>query len=50
MAPRQAPFGSWASPITSDLIVSGTVALEQVALDGEDIYWVEAGPAGAAGA
>jgi dipeptidyl aminopeptidase/acylaminoacyl peptidase len=41
---RTAPYGSWSSPITSDLIVSNTVALEQIALDGEDIYWVEMRP------
>src|SRR5262245_8246843 len=40
-----APYGSWKSPITSDLIVSGTVGLGQIALDGEDIYWVELRPA-----
>src|SRR5262249_30842911 len=33
------------SPITSDLIVSGMVGLGQIALDGEDIYWVELRPA-----
>jgi dipeptidyl aminopeptidase/acylaminoacyl peptidase len=43
--PRVAPFGSWKSPITSDLIVSGTIGLDQVVLDGEDIYWIEARPA-----
>jgi len=36
--------GSWKSPITSDLIVSGTIGLGQIAMDGEDIYWVEARP------
>ena len=40
-----APYGSWKSPITSDLIVSATVALGQIALDGEDIYWNELRPA-----
>jgi dipeptidyl aminopeptidase/acylaminoacyl peptidase len=43
-SPRVAPFGSWKSPITSERIVSGTVGLEQVALDGDDIYWVESRP------
>ena len=38
------PYGSWKSPITSDLIVSGTVGLGQVAIDGDDIYWVEGRP------
>jgi dipeptidyl aminopeptidase/acylaminoacyl peptidase len=44
-APQVAPYGSWKSPITSDLIVSATVGLGQVALDGEDIYWIELRPA-----
>jgi dipeptidyl aminopeptidase/acylaminoacyl peptidase len=37
-------YGSWKSPITSDLIVSATVGLGQIALDGEDVYWVELRP------
>ncbi|RMG56553.1 MAG: S9 family peptidase, partial [Acidobacteria bacterium] len=43
--PRVAPYGSWASPITTDLIVSETIGLEQILLDGDDIYWVEVRPA-----
>ena len=39
-----APYGSWKSPITSDLIVAGTIALGQIALDGDDVYWVEQRP------
>src|SRR5216117_3899985 len=35
-----APYGSWKSPITSDLIVAGTVRLGQIELDGEDVYWI----------
>ena len=38
------PYGSWKSPITSDLIVSGTVGLGQIAIDGDDIYWIEGRP------
>ncbi len=41
---QAAPYGSWKSPITSDLIVKGSIGLAQVALDGEDIYWVEVRP------
>ena len=42
--PVQAPYGSWASPITPDLLLSGKVALSQPAVDGEAIYWVETRP------
>jgi dipeptidyl aminopeptidase/acylaminoacyl peptidase len=41
---RVAPYGSWKSPITSELIVKGSIGLGQVALDGDDIYWIESRP------
>lgn len=37
-------YGSWISPITSDLIVSETVRLGQVVLDDESTYWTEGRP------
>jgi dipeptidyl aminopeptidase/acylaminoacyl peptidase len=37
-------YGSWKSPITSDLIVAGTIGLGQVRLDGPDLYWNESRP------
>ena len=43
--PTTAPYGSWQSPITTDLMVSGSIGLGQVSLDDEDIYWVEMRPA-----
>jgi dipeptidyl aminopeptidase/acylaminoacyl peptidase len=39
-----APYGSWKSPITSDLIVQGSVGLGAVRADGEDLYWIELRP------
>lgn len=42
--PKIAPYGSWKSPITSDLIVSGSVGLSQPTIAGRDIYWVEMRP------
>ena len=36
--PHTAPYGSWKSPITSELIVSRTIRLGEVSLDGDDIY------------
>jgi dipeptidyl aminopeptidase/acylaminoacyl peptidase len=41
---RVAPYGSWKSPITSDLIVAGSVSLGQPLVDGDDLYWVEMRP------
>ncbi len=43
-SPIIAPFGSWKSPITADLIVGGSVGISQPQLDGSDIYWVELRP------
>lgn len=37
-------YGSWKSPITSDLIVRGTIGLGEIALDGSDVYWIESRP------
>jgi len=42
---KVAPYGSWKSPITSDLIVSETIMPGQIVLDGENIYWIETRPA-----
>ena len=42
--PRLAPYGSWKSPITSDLIVAENVGLGRILLDGEDTYWAELRP------
>ena len=41
---KEAPYGSWESPVTADLIVAGATALGQLALDGDDVYWVEMRP------
>src|SRR5437879_13102569 len=39
-----APYGSWKSPITSDVIVSDSIRLGSIVLDGDDIYWTEGRP------
>lgn len=41
---KVAPYGSWQSPISSELIVSESVRLSDVLLDDRDIYWVEMRP------
>ena len=42
--PHVAPYGSWKSPITSDLIVAGSIRLGEIRLDGDTIYWSEGRP------
>src|SRR5574342_981827 len=44
MAPVVLPYGSWKSPITADLVAAGEIGLEQIRLDGGDIYWIERRP------
>ncbi len=41
---KTAPYGSWKSPITSDLIVAQSISLSEVRLDGDDAYWLEGRP------
>ena len=42
--PQTAPYGSWSSPITSELIAVSTIGLGEIWLDGADVYWLEARP------
>src|SRR5215469_9628093 len=42
--PRTAPYGSWASPVTSDLIVASSIGLGGVLIDGSEVYWIESRP------
>ena len=42
--PEIASYGSWRSPISSDLIVRGVVGLKGLVLDSEDVYWLESRP------
>ena len=43
-ANQTTPYGSWKSPITTDLILATGVALDQIVIDGDDIYWTEGRP------
>ena len=38
------PYGSWASPITSDLIVAKSIGLGGIQSDGRNLYWHEMRP------
>jgi dipeptidyl aminopeptidase/acylaminoacyl peptidase/uncharacterized protein (DUF2132 family) len=39
-----APFGSWASPVSTELIVGETIRLGQLAILDGDIFWTEGRP------
>ena len=39
-----APYGSWTSPITAELIAEGGKQLNEIRVDGSDIYWLEGRP------
>ena len=39
-----APFGSWRSPVTAELIAGATIRLGQIALRGDAIFWSEGRP------
>ncbi len=42
---QSAPYGSWKSPLTTDLIISKFINLRgNIVLDGDDIYWIEGRP------
>jgi dipeptidyl aminopeptidase/acylaminoacyl peptidase len=43
--PGAQPYGSWATPVTSELVVRAAAGLGQVALDGDDVWWSELRPA-----
>ncbi len=42
--PQIAPYGSWKSPITTELMTAKTIGLGQVVLDGTNVYWLESRP------
>ena len=42
--PVVAPFGSWKSPVTADLIVGETIRLGQLAVLDDDVFWTEGRP------
>jgi len=39
------PYGSWSTPITSELVTAAAVRLGEVRVDGADVVWAEGRPA-----
>ena len=44
MSPETAPYGSWSSPVSAQLLVTDAVRLSMPSADGDTIYWVEGRP------
>jgi dipeptidyl aminopeptidase/acylaminoacyl peptidase len=42
--PTTAPYGSWKSPISAELVASAGVRLGELAVDGDTLYWLEGRP------
>ena len=42
--PVAAPFGSWVSPVTAELIAGASIRLGQIGVLGTDIFWSEGRP------
>ena len=38
------PFGSWPSPVGAESIASGGIRVDQLVLDGDDVFWTEQRP------
>src|SRR5258708_8273985 len=44
LSTKTARYGSWKSPITSELIVAQSITLSEVWVDGGYVYWLEGRP------
>jgi dipeptidyl aminopeptidase/acylaminoacyl peptidase len=44
-AKQTEPYGSWATPVTSEVVVKQAVRLSDVRVDGRDVIWSEGRPA-----
>ena len=40
----ECPFGAWATPVTSEVVVAAAVRLGEVRVDGTDVVWAEGRP------
>jgi dipeptidyl aminopeptidase/acylaminoacyl peptidase len=42
--PQIAPYGSWDSPIKTEMLTAGALRFDEFDVDGDDLYWVEGRP------
>ena len=38
---KNVPYGTWPSPLTAARVTAGALRLDQIQLDGNDVYWLE---------
>ena len=43
-SPKEAPYGTWRSPISAASVTADTIGFEQIMTDGDDVYWLEVRP------
>jgi len=41
MSRPHTPYGSWPSPLSAARVTAGALRLDQIQLDGDDVYWIE---------
>jgi dipeptidyl aminopeptidase/acylaminoacyl peptidase len=39
-----APYGSWRSPVSAELVAGGRISLDSLQAEGDDLYWLEGRP------
>ncbi len=44
MTKTVAPYGTWVSPVTAELMTGKAIGLSGLTADGQDLYWLEARP------
>ncbi|MXX32392.1 MAG: S9 family peptidase [Chloroflexi bacterium] len=42
--PTPAPYGSWESPVKTEMLTQGALRFDELDVDGDDLYWVESRP------
>ena len=42
--PTLVPYGSWTSPISTEMLTAGALRFDEIDADGDDLYWVESRP------
>ena len=42
---QTAPYGTWHSPITPEMVTEAGIRLGEIKTDGPDVYWLEGRPA-----